>query len=98
MDKIRRDYCPKCKCLNCRVCDSTIEECINLFNNDVGNPGWVSARVRFHSALRKKFLNSNYDCSEFIKYEELLPMKSFMTMSLQKKIRIEGMKIVQINE
>ena len=98
MDKKSRDYCPNCECLNCRVCNSTIEECINLFNNDVGNPGWVSARGRFHEALRKKFLNSNYDCSEFIKYQELLPGKSFLTMSLRHKIRIEGIKIVQIND
>ncbi|MBI31090.1 MAG: hypothetical protein CMB72_00555 [Euryarchaeota archaeon] len=69
-----------------------------MFNNDVVNPGWVSARGRFHEALRKKFLNSNYDCSEFIKYQELLPGKSFLTMSLRQKIRIEGIKIVQIND
>ena len=94
----REYYCPNCKCLNCRVGNSTIEECINLFNNDVGNLGWVSARGRFHEALRKKFQNSNYDCSEFIKYEGFPPRKSFWTMSLRKKIRIEGMKIMQIND
>tara|TARA_B100000609_G_C17080190_1_gene363717 strand:+ start:203 stop:499 length:297 start_codon:yes stop_codon:yes gene_type:complete len=91
-------YCSSCSCLNCRVCNSTIEECINFFNNDVGNSGWVNARGRFHELLREKFQNSNYDCSGFIKRKELPSGKLILTTNMSKKIRIEGMKIVQIND
>lgn len=69
-----------------KFADYTIEECIEEFNKDVGHFGWVSARGRFHAALREKFIQSNYDCSDFI---------SANSMSLAKKVQIEGDKIVQ---
>ena len=90
--------CGTCKCYECEYANSTIDECIIAFNRDVGSRGAVGARGRFHAALRKKFLYSKYDCSSFIKYEELIPGKSFMTMSLKHKIRIEGLKILQIKD
>lgn len=39
------------------------EQLIDSFNKDVGNPGWVSARGRFHSALREEFENRGFDFS-----------------------------------
>ena len=31
------------------------DELIKIHNNDLGKPGWVSARGRFHDALSKEF-------------------------------------------
>ena len=70
-----------------KFADYTIEECIEEFNKDAGRRfGWVPARGRFHAALREKFIQSNYDCSDFI---------SANRMSVAKKVQIEGDKIVQ---
>ena len=70
-----------------KFADYTIEECIEEFNKDAGRRfGWVPARGRFHAALREKFIQSNYDCSDFI---------SANSMIVAKKVQIEGDKIVQ---
>ena len=90
--------CGDCKCYECEYANASIDECIIAFNRDVRNPGWANARGRFHQALRKKFLYSKFDCSSFIKYEELIPGRKCLTMSLKHKIRIEGLKILQIKD
>ena len=69
-----------------KVADYTIDDCIEAVNRGVGNYGWVPARGRFNQALREKFNEFNYDCSDFLRPDG---------MSFAKKIRIEGDKIVQ---
>ena len=81
--------CGDCKCYECEYANASIDECIIAFIRDVGNRGWVNARGRFLSALRKKFQQSGFDCSEFL---------TNSSMSMAKKIRIEGHKIIQIDE
>ena len=39
------------------------EQLVDAFNEDVGNPGWVGARARFHSALREEFESRGFDFS-----------------------------------
>jgi hypothetical protein len=41
----------------------TDEELIAAFNRDVGNPGWVSSRASYHSALQKEFERRGFDYS-----------------------------------
>jgi len=75
-----------------RFSEYSIEDCIDAFNSDVGNPGWVSARGRFHAALMERFLESGYDCSSFIDVDG--GKHGARSMSVSKKIRIEGDKII----
>ncbi len=49
-----------------RFANATIEELIDTFNRQVGNPGWGSARAQHDSALREEFLRRYVDCSSFI--------------------------------
>ena len=46
--------------------DMTVDELIEAFNRDVGNPGWVRARSEFLTALREALLATGLDCSSFI--------------------------------
>ena len=39
----------------------TDEELIERFNKDVGNPGWVAARGRFHHAMSEEFVRRGFD-------------------------------------
>ena len=39
------------------------KELIDLFNREVGNPGWVSARADYLSAMNEEFGNRHYDYS-----------------------------------
>lgn len=39
------------------------EQLIDSFNKDVGNPGWVDARARFHSAIHEEFERRGFDFS-----------------------------------
>ena len=74
----------------------SLDDCIIRFNDDVGNDGWVSARGSMLRALMEIFLESGSDCSDFIEkihYGE----KEYDRMSVSKRIRIEGDKIVQID-
>jgi len=74
----------------------TLDDCIIRFNDDVGKDGWVSARGSMLRALMEIFLESGLDCSDFIEkihYGE----KEYDRMSVSKRIRIEGDKIVQIH-
>jgi len=74
----------------------TLDDCIMIFNGDVGKGGWVSARGNMLRALMEIFLESGLDCSDFIEkihHDE----EEFDRMSVSKKIRIEGDKIVQIH-
>lgn len=43
--------------------DRTTEELVNLFNREVGNPGWVHARAIFLETLRNEFLARDIDVS-----------------------------------
>ena len=74
----------------------TLNDCIIHFNDDVGKGGWVSARGSMLRALMEIFLESGLDCSDFIgkiHHDE----KEYDRMSVSKRIRIEGDKIVQIH-
>jgi len=73
-----------------------LDECIIRFNDDVGNGGWVSARGRMLRALMEIFLESGLDCSDFIAKIHS-DEKEYDRMSVSKRIRIEGDKIVQIH-
>ena len=88
-----------------RISNFTIEQCIEAFNRDVGKEGWVSARGRFHLALMERFLDSEYDCSDFISLgTERFGQAIFLdgggsirgSMKVNKKISIERGSIVQI--
>lgn len=39
------------------------EGLVDRFNSDVGNPGWIGARARFHSALRQELIRRDIDFS-----------------------------------
>lgn len=39
------------------------QELIDVFNGEVGNPGWVSARADHHAAMFEEFDNRHYDYS-----------------------------------
>ena len=74
----------------------TLNDCIIRFNDDVGKGGWVSARGSMLRALMEIFLESGLDCSDFI--EKIHSgEKEYDRMSVSKRIRIEGDKIVQIH-
>lgn len=77
-----------------RFADLTIDECIERFNDDARSQGWVAARGRFHSALMGRFLESGYDCSDFISRDPRGPVA--YSMSVGKRIGKRGGKIVQI--
>ena len=74
----------------------TLTDCIIRFNDDVGNRGWVSARGSMLRALMEIFLESDLDCSDFIEKIHF-GEKEYDRMSVSKRIRIEGDKIVQIH-
>lgn len=58
---------------------------IDLFNNDVGNPGWVSARARFHAAIYEEFKERGFDISAIY---------SKGGLSFAKKIELVGKMVV----
>ncbi len=58
-----------------------VTELIAIFNSDVGNSGWATARMHFLEALKNEFLSREIVCSSFI---------SENTMSLKSKIRLVG--------
>jgi len=64
----------------------TDEQLIDLFNKDVGNPGWVGARASFHSALYKEFENRGFDFS-------VIGNKN--SLSFANKVTLIGKKIVK---
>ena len=74
----------------------SLDECIIRFNDDVGNGGWVSRRGDMLRALMEIFLESGLDCSDFI-MKIHSDEKEYDRMSVSKRIRIEGDKIVQID-
>ena len=76
--------------------DRGLEESIEVFNNDVGKGGFVGARGRMLRALMEIFLESDLDCSDFI-MKIHSDEKEYDRMSVSKRIRIEGDKIVQIH-
>jgi hypothetical protein len=39
------------------------KELIDIFNREVGNPGWTSSRVTYLAALYQEFNNRGYDYS-----------------------------------
>ncbi len=63
------------------------EELIDAFNREVGNPGLVGARADFLSALHDELEHRGFDYSA-------IGDKS--SMSLQKKIKLVGKKILTI--
>jgi hypothetical protein len=63
-------------------------ELIDAFNKDVGNPGWVAARGRFHAALREEFIKRGFDFSA---------IGNDISISFNNKIVLKE-KIIQIVE
>ena len=74
----------------------TLDECIIRFNDDVGEEGWYRARSSMLRALMEIFLESGFDCSDFIDKIHFGGEESDR-MSVSKRIGIEGDKIVQIH-
>ena len=74
----------------------SLDECIIHFNDDVGKEGWWRARGSMLRALMEIFLESGLDCSDFIAKIHS-DEKEYDRMSVSKRIRIEGDKIVQIH-
>ena len=74
----------------------SLDECIIHFNDDVGEEGWYRARSSMLRALMEIFLESGSDCSDFIEKIHF-GEKEYDRMSVSKRIRIEGDKIVQIH-
>ena len=74
----------------------SLDECIIRFNDDVGKGGWASARGSMLRALMEIFLESGLDCSDFIEKIQVGEEET-NRMSVSKRIRIEGDKIVQID-
>lgn len=62
------------------------EELIATFNGDVGKPGWVAARSRFHYAIHEEFRNRGFD------YSDIFNNNSF---SWKNKIKLIGKKIIK---
>lgn len=62
------------------------EQLIDSFNKDVGNPGWVGARARFHSALYAEFEDRGFDFSA---------IGNKNSLSFADKIKLIGKKIVK---
>ena len=62
------------------------DELIDAFNKDVGKPGWVAARGRFHAALREEFIKRNFDFSA---------IDSDVSISFKSKIVLRG-NVIQI--
>ena len=67
----------------------TIEELIDTFNSQLGNPGWVRARGFWLSALCEEFQTRDIDCSSFIQDR---------AMDLSCPIRLEDNTIVQARD
>ena len=63
------------------------EELIQAFNNEVGNPGWTSARAAYLVAIRDEFKERGYDYSAVGNEEGL---------SFARKIKLIGKKIVRL--
>jgi S-adenosylmethionine synthetase len=67
----------------------SVEELVESVNKEVGNPGWTSSRAEYLTALKETLLAAGYDCSAFL---------SNSSLGLSKKVKIEGNKIVPVNE
>ena len=60
------------------------EQLVERFNGDVGKPGWVAARGRFHHALFSEFRKRGIDFS---------CIQSGDSISLARKVRLVGKKL-----
>ncbi len=60
-------------------------ELVEAFNKDVGNPGWVSARAAYWTALRDEFDRRGFDYSSVGNAAEI---------SLATKVKLIDKKIV----
>ena len=63
------------------------EELIQAFNNEVGNPGWTSARAAYLTAIHNEFNERGYDYSAIGNEEEL---------SFARKVKLVGRKILPL--
>ena len=68
-----------------RLAAQTDDELIKSFNNEVGNPGWTSARGTYLHVMRNEFMNRSFDSSLII---------SDNTFKLAKKIVIRNNIVV----
>jgi len=69
-----------------RFADLSIDELIDLFNQQAGRTHWVAARGRYLEALRQEFLSRDIDCSSII---------TGSSICIRKPIRLEGNRILQ---
>ena len=49
------------------------EQLMAVYNEDIKKPGWVSARGRFHTALREEFLKRGIDIKTISKNKSVTP-------------------------
>lgn len=63
----------------------TNRQLISRFNSDVGNPGWVAARARFHSALRAELTRREIDFS-------LIGNET--SLSFKNRVKLKGTKLI----
>lgn len=83
------DYSKYSEELEKRFRNMSDEQLIDTFNGDTNKSVWITARARFHEALRKEFDNRGFD------YSALLAGGGY---SLKNKIKLMGKKIVIRNE
>lgn len=67
----------------------TDEQLVHVFNREVGNNGWVSARASYLGALHGEFENRNYNYSAIDNKKEL---------SFAKKIKLFSKNLIVIGE
>ena len=63
----------------------SLEQLVEAFNREVGNPGWVTARGFYLSALRQALVRASAECSVVV---------SPGSMSLAHRVRLEGQQLV----
>lgn len=66
---------------NLELASLSDSELVRRFNSDVGNPGWVAARARFHSALRAELTRREIDFSS---------IGDEKSLSFRRKVTLKG--------
>ena len=61
------------------------QELIEVFNREVGNPGWTSSRSKHLSALHEEFEQRGFDYTS---------IGGTISLSFKRKIKLAGKKIL----
>lgn len=72
-----------------QLSDLSDVDLVSRFNNDVGNPGWVGARGRFHAALRQEFVRRGIEYSA---------AGDATGLSLAKRVKLEGKTLIAVED